>query len=182
MHRMTLSDPVYIPEKYREIVIAFLREYWHDLTWELRNQFGIELDISEHPHTDDDLLKLLVADAISEMARAAAGETKHLDKGIVYEGIQGLLERMFGIPGSASYQIPQEFWETDFGQVVALAFAWVQGDELITMSEASEISGKSLSSLSQLISRGKLKYYPDPNEPNPQRARRVLKSEVKALI
>lgn len=181
MQRITLSEPAYIPEKYREIVISFLREYWVDLTWELRNQFGIELDLDEQPHTSDDLLHLLVADAISEISRAAAGETDGLDKGIVYEGIQGLMERLFGIPGTASYQIPQDFWDTPFGQVVSLAFAWVQGDDLITMSEAAELSGKSLSTLSQMVSRGKLKSYPDPNEPNPQRARRVLKTDIEAL-
>lgn len=181
MQRVTLSEPVQIPEPFRQIVIDFLRQYMDDLTWELRNHFGIELDINEIPHNDEDLLRLLVADAISEMARVAAGDTDGLDPAIVYEGIQGLVERMFGIPGQASYTIPQEFWQSDFGSMVMAAFMWSQGDELITVTQAAEISGKSVASISNMAKRGRLRQYPDMRESNPQRRMRVLRSEIEAL-
>jgi len=81
MNRMTLSEPARIPEQYREFVLQFLREWWNDLTWELRNEFGIELEIGEMPNSDEDYLCLMVADSISEMARVATGETAGLDRG-----------------------------------------------------------------------------------------------------
>lgn len=181
MQRMRLSEPVQIPEPFRQIVIDFLRQYMEDVTWELRNHFGIELDVSEIPHNDDELLCLMVAEPISEMARAAAGDTTGLDQATVYEGIQELVERLFGIPGEASYSIPREFWESEFGSMVMMAYVWSQGDELLTMSQAAEMSGKSVASISNMAKRGRLQQYPDMREPNPQKRMRVLKSEIEAL-
>ncbi len=181
MSIMKLSKPVEISEEYHEIVLAFLRDYWDTRMWELRNHFGIEFDIKDLPGSDDDYLRLMIADPISQMAHVAAGQTKGLDRGEVYEGIQGLVEKLFGVPGESSYTIPQEFWQSPFGSMVMAAFVWSQGDKLITISEAVKISGKSDKSISQYIARGKLKSYPDMSEPNPQRRMRVLKSEVKAL-
>lgn len=65
--------------------------------------------------------------------------------------------------------------------MVALALVWAQGDQLITMTEAAEITGKSISALSQLVDRGRLTSYPDMSEPNPTRRNRLLKSEIMAL-
>lgn len=178
---LRLSQPVTIPELYRPVVLAFLRDYWDSVVWELRNHFGVELPLDEMPHDDDDYLSLMVAESIAEMAAVAAGQTESLDRMEVYEGVQGLVEKLFGIPGQASYHIPQEFWESEFGGIVLAAFIWSQGDELITLTQAAEISGKSVSALSQLVDRKKLRAYPDMAEPNPQRRNRLLRSEVESL-
>jgi hypothetical protein len=137
--------------------------------------------LGEMPQTDDDLLSLLVADSIADMVRAASGDTMHLDQGEVYEGVQGLVERLFGIPGQSSYTIPVEFWQSDFGSIVLAALVWSQGDELITISAAAEISGRSVASISNMAKRGSLKQYIEVSEPNPQRRMRVLRSEIEAL-
>jgi len=181
MQRMRLTQPAQIPEPFRQIVIGFLRQYMEDVTWELRNHFGIELDADEIPHNDDDLLCLLVAESIADMVRAANGDTADLDQGEVYEGIQGLVERLFSVPGESSYTIPVEFWHSDFGSMVLAAYIWSQGDELITVTQAAEISGRSVASISNMAKRGRLQQYPDMREPNPQKRMRVLKSEIEAL-
>lgn len=181
MIRMTLSSPVSLPDQYRETVLAFLRQYFDDLVWELRNHLGIELDIEQLPASDDDYLRLMVADAFSEIARAAAGDTENLDQATVYEGIQGLVEKLFAIPGETAYTIPHEFWLTPFGAMTLQAFVWSQGDELLTVSQAAEISGRSIQDLSNRIKRGKLTAYADPSEPNPVRRTRVLRREIESL-
>ena len=178
MNRMTFSEPARIPDAYREIVLAFLREYWQARQWEWQNEFGMMQEINEMPATDDDYLRLMVADSIGEMARVAAGETAGLDKGIIYEGIQSLMERLFCPPGELAYDIPRSFWSTPFGAMVGIAFAWVQGNELITISEAAEISGKSVSAISEQARKGKLTSYVDRTEPNPRRQTRLLKSQI----
>jgi len=57
----------------------------------------------------------------------------------------------------------------------------IHHDELITISAAAEILGVKLSAISNRIDRGQLHAYRDPAEPNPTKARRVLRSEVLAL-
>jgi hypothetical protein len=182
MQKMMLSEPVYIPAEYREVVLRWLQAYWRDRMFEWQNNFGMMPDIEDMPARSEDYLRLMVADSISQMARAAAGETEGLERGIVYEGVQSLVERLFCPPGAAGYSIPPEFWESDFGWMVLRAFLWSQGDELMTISEAAEVAGKSVKYISDLARRGKLTVYKDPSEPNPRRATRVLRSEVEGLV
>jgi len=61
------------------------------------------------------------------------------------------------------------------------AWLWSLGTELITLKEASRVSGKSLSSLSQYVDRGKIRSFIDPAERNPQKRVRVIRSEIEAL-
>jgi len=181
MSIMKLSKPVSIDDPYREIVLVFLHDYFDTLVWELRNHFGIELNSKDMPGSEDDYLSLLIAESIADMVRVASGDTKGLDRAEIYEHVQGLVEKLFGIPGESSYDIPDKFWKSDFGSIVMAAFVWSQGDKLITISEAADLSGKSVKSISQYVARGKLQSYPDMSEPNPQKRVRVLKSEAKAL-
>ena len=53
-----------------------------------------------------------------------------------------------------------------------------RGDELITIGEAAEISGKSVSAISEQARKGKLTSYVDRTEPNPRRQTRLLKSQI----
>lgn len=177
MEMVLLSEAVVFPEAFREGCEGFLMQYWHDRQFEAQNSFGVYgLPIVE------DVRRLLFADTLLQIARAAAGETQGLDKGEVYECCQTLCEHLFAAPGmGAGYHIPKEFWESAIGEMVALAFVWIHGDQLITMSEAAIISGKSVSSLSQLVDRGKLTSYPDPGEPNRNKRNRLLRSEVEGL-
>jgi transposase len=58
---------------------------------------------------------------------------------------------------------------------------WAGGDELITLTQAAEICGRSVSSLSQLVDRGTITGYVDPSEPNSRRRSRVSRSEIEKL-
>jgi hypothetical protein len=62
------------------------------------------------------------------------------------------------------------------------ARVWAEQDRLISLSEAAEESGMSLSVLSQRISRGQITGYRNPHEKNPQRARRILLSDLNLLL
>jgi len=177
---MTIMDQ--IPEQYRETIQRFLLEYWNRRKWELEQTvLGIEVPLV----APDTLFNSALADQLAEIARMAAGELNADDEwiaGIVQEGIQDLMERLFAPPGlGGAYRIPAEFWETPLGAIIATAYFRIRGDELITITEAAEALGVSTQAISNRIATGSLTAYRDPDEPNPQRARRVLRSEVEAL-
>jgi hypothetical protein len=77
---------------------------------------------------------------------------------------------------------PEEFWATPVGFRVLRARVWAEQDRLISLSEAAEASGMSLSVLSQRISRGQITGYRDPGAKNPQRARRIRLSDLNLLL
>ncbi len=80
------------------------------------------------------------------------------------------------------HQTPEEFWNTPIGFMVLKARLWAELDRLTSLKEAAELSGLSLSSLSQRVSRGQMKYYRDPLEANPQRARRIRLTDLEHFI
>ena len=71
---------------------------------------------------------------------------------------------------------PEEFWKTPVGYIVLNARLWAENDKLISVSQAADISGLSLSTLSQRVSRGTVEGFEDPFEPNPRRSRRIRHS------
>jgi hypothetical protein len=84
--------------------------------------------------------------------------------------------------GPFSHKTPEAFWTTPVGFMLLRAKVWANHDQLITLSEASEISGMSLSVLSQRMTRGQIPGYRDPAIKNPKHARRVRLSDLKILI
>ncbi len=76
---------------------------------------------------------------------------------------------------------PEEFWKTPVGYIVLNARLWAENDELISVSQAADISGLSLSTLSQRVSRGTVEGFEDPFEPNPRRSRRIRHSTALQL-
>jgi hypothetical protein len=81
-----------------------------------------------------------------------------------------------------THKTPEEFWATPVGYMVLRAQIWAGQDRLISLSEAAEQSGMSLSVLSQRISRGQIMGFRDPHEKNPQRARRIRLSDLNLLL
>jgi hypothetical protein len=80
---------------------------------------------------------------------------------------------------------PEEFWKTPVGYIVLNARLWAERDQLISVSQAADISGLSLSTLSQRVSRGKVEGFEDPFEHNPRRSRRIRYStavQLKELV
>lgn len=55
-------------------------------------------------------------------------------------------------------------------------------NELITITAAAKLLGVSTQAISMRIRTGTLTSYTDPDEPNPQRATRVLRAEVEKLL
>jgi hypothetical protein len=154
-----------------DIILDFLRLWAEDLT-----QKAILLGGSLS--MPDDLLATPAGQKLLTIAQAGQPGS---DRAEIADCISDILAALFGVPGEAEYSVPPEFWETEIGTLIAAAQTWAWGDELVSMSEAAEISGKSLSALSQLVARGKLRCYPDPTEPNPQKRNRLLRSEVEKL-
>jgi hypothetical protein len=168
-----------ISEKSEKAIKEFLEEWWGDLVW----QASQTVMFAELPPMDAEQLYLQpFGDSLRQIAAAAEGLLPDDLRGETHDAVQTLCEWMFARPGmGAEYGIPASWWATPVGSLAIRALVWAEGDRLISMTEAAEISGRSLSSLSQLISRGKLNSYPDPGEPNPTRARRVLESEIREL-
>lgn len=82
--------------------------------------------------------------------------------------------------------IDSTFWRTPAGWLLARVRVWLDGDELITLSEAArlvrgEASNASRRWINEQIQRGRLIRYVDPTEPNPTRAGRVSRLAVLAL-
>lgn len=71
--------------------------------------------------------------------------------------------------------------ESPLGRLMLAAELFLLPDDLITLSEASIMSGRSLSDLSNKIKRGQLRAYSDQTVSNPTHARRVRVSDVRAL-
>jgi len=73
------------------------------------------------------------------------------------------------------------WWQTGVGQIVLRARVWAARDELISLTQASEMTGLALSALSNMIARGRLLLIRDLREPNPTKASRVRLSDVRDL-
>lgn len=84
--------------------------------------------------------------------------------------------------GAANYRTTDAFWASPVGYMILVAKVWANQDQLITLSAAAEISGMSLSVLSQRMTRGQLPGYRDPAVRNPKHGRRVRLSDLHALV
>ena len=173
-----------IPEQYRETIEQFLLAYWTRRTWEIEQTIlGVQIPLI----APDTLYNSALADQLAEIARCAGGGVQHSEdgftEGVIQEGIQDLMERLFCPPGLyTAYDIPSRFWEHPLGQMVARALLWIRGDELITLTEAAEIRGVTVQAISQAVKVGRLTRYVDPDAANPQRSRTLVsRCEVDAL-
>lgn len=129
------------------------------------------------------MLNSPLADQLVEIARLATGDLPATpdNVGVVAEGIQMVMERLFSSPVLGAYDVPAAFWQTPLGAMINRALFVIQGDALITVSEAASLRGVTTQTISGHIARGNLRAFVDPAEPNPQRSTRVLRSEVEAL-
>ncbi|RMD60413.1 DNA-binding protein [Candidatus Parcubacteria bacterium] len=168
---LKLSEPAQIPQQFEAIVREFLITWWRDRQWEMEQEWGFT---QIAPLSPDDLMRTPVAERLSIIARYVAGE--EIERSYVLDSIQSISEHLFAI--ETVFEIPAEFWGTPIGWMILQALVRAEGDELLSLSQAAEITGKSLSSISQMVSRGRLTRYRDPTETNPQHATRVRRSEL----
>jgi hypothetical protein len=180
---ISMVEPPEIPAAYRETILQFLRHYWEGRKWEMQESFGFhQLPIL----SDEQLLHCPLAHDLAEIAQAAAAnmadDPQNIARAVIYETIQGLTEDLFAPRGlGTAYRIPASFWDSPLGQMVARAYLWLKGDELITLAEAAEMRGVSIPAMSQAVKDGRLTRYVDPNAGARQGRTLVSRAEVEAM-
>jgi hypothetical protein len=173
-------------DKYNEIIRQFVIEYLNDRMFQIQNNFLIMPSTDQIEAAYQNPLGTPFGQQLVEIARAASGEMKDdeegWNRGVVYEGIQDLMEQLFAPPGLGSaYTIPSEFWEQPLGEMVSRAMLWVQQDELITQAEAAKIRGVSIQAISQAIQLGKLRGFKNPEANERQGRTLVSRKEIEKM-
>jgi hypothetical protein len=77
---------------------------------------------------------------------------------------------------------PEEFWKTPVGYLVLNARLWAEQDTLISVTDAADISGLSVSTLSQRISRGTVQGFMNPYAENPRHQARLVRLTTAKLL
>jgi hypothetical protein len=179
---LQLANPPAIPAAYRQPIQLLIQQVYQHLTWTLQEDFGIhDLPLL----IPADLLLTPFADELALLARAAAGELQHDDfgDGVLMETIQSICEILFANPVVAFYEIPESFWTSPIGAMIARAQLWLRRDQLITLKEAADLLGLKPPSVTAMTRDGRLTVYVDPDAPNPTRSRRLVsRVEVLTLV
>jgi len=136
-------------------------------------------------------IELLVQVANGEINRANARE---ILVGQVSEAVQLVSDLLTTAPGiTTNLPVPEAFWDTPIGQVIARAEIWLLGDDLISIRQAArlryaqelETGEMTIHSIERrinlLIEQGDLRAYRDFSISNPQHRKRVLRSAVLTL-
>lgn len=121
--------------------------------------------------------------ANGEIRRESASEDMIAETHQLIQDIAELCAPYYAV----EYTIPADWRKTRLGQAWDAARFWLLSNDMISLSDAARIlydaaDTPELSKLDRAIARGDLDEYLDPNENNPRKARRVLKSQVKALL
>lgn len=129
-------------------------------------------------------IELLCDVANGKINRATADEFAVMEIAMT---VQSVCEALFVAPGGTyAYIIPEQFWNTQLGQVVARVQMWLRDDDLISITEAAKMlrngtEKRDLMYVRSLIKSGQLTAYPDLDEPNPTQRQRVSRAAVEAL-
>lgn len=166
-------------QEHEKTIREFLADWWNDMTFQAQNTVaGAQLPVL----TDQQLYDQLFGLTLRDIAVAAEGQMPDDRRGEILDAVQTFVEWMWARPGMGSnYSVPSEFWATPIGYMALQAHLWAAGDELISIAQASEETGRSISALSQLVDRGRLTGYRDPSEPNPTRATRLSRQQLAQL-
>jgi len=162
-------------DKVTQIVKEFSAAYWEQLRRQV-GQFvpGADMKLPYDIWIDNVLERTMEPQEWLVMARYGAGLIE-ADSAYIYEICQGVAEWLFAVPNASTYTIPDTFSDTPFGALWAAAFVRVQGDNLITITEAAVLAGVTVQAISGRIDRGTLKAYMDPMATNPRNGRRLVK-------
>lgn len=82
---------------------------------------------------------------------------------------------LFAIPGQETYHVSPAWADTRMGALWWSAVIRAEGDALITLAEASRISGMSLTALNGRIVRGTLRSWTNPNTTNSTNGRTLIR-------
>lgn len=94
------------------------------------------------------------------------------------EIVQSMAEWFFSLPTWNRYDIPDWWSETEMGALWWQAVIRIQGDELITISQAAELAGVTVQAISQRIKAGSLDAFTDPLAPSRQGRQLVRRGDV----
>jgi hypothetical protein len=168
---------------------TLLTNWWMAVNSQLAEVTGALVQIGEAPV--DMLFASEIGQRLSRIARVAEAIDRAEGLQTVYtwsEEIAGqILDDCDSVEtwlnlGPFSHKTPEAFWASPVGYMILRAKVWAHQDHLITLSTAAELSGMSLSVLSQRMTRGQLPGYRDPNIKNPKHGRRVRLSDLQILI
>jgi hypothetical protein len=173
----------------QQAVQTLLVNWWTAVNTQLAAATGATVQIGEAP------VDLLLGSEIGQRLARIAAVAEALDTAEAkQEAFPWAAERSAQImedcaavetwlnQGPVFHKTPDAFWTSPVGFMVLRAKVWANQDLLITLSDAAEISGMSLSVLSQRMTRGQLPGYRDPNIKNPKHGRRVRLSDLHTLI
>lgn len=124
--------------------------------------------------------------ACALLEQAASGV---LDLDADYERVSDAYDLVFDaltVSASNTAAADDALWHTPAGWLLARVRVWLDGDTLITLSEAARLARGEANAVSrrwinEQIQRGRLTRYVNPAEPNPTRAGRVSKRTVEML-
>jgi hypothetical protein len=173
----------------QQAITALLVDWWTAVNTQLCAATGASVQIGAAPV---DLLmaseigqRLVRIAAVAEALEAAEARQEALP--LADELAGQMLEDCAAVEawlnqGPVSHKTPDAFYTSPVGFMILRAKVWANEDRLITLSDAAQISGMSLSVLSQRMTRGQLPGYRDPKIKNPKHGRRVRLSDLHILI
>lgn len=170
-----LDTPADYPPAYEDVCRRFLAAHAEQFVRIAARDHGYQLATL----APEELDRTHLAAQLAAIAHAAVGSDgfdyeQHADQ--VRAALSALKEILFAWPGMpADYAEPAAFWETPLGHMVAAAYIWLDRDDLITITEAAELTGLSLWAITSRIRRGQLTAYPDHSARNPQRGGRLVR-------
>ena len=168
---------------------TLLVNWWTAVNTQLAAATGAQIQIGDAP------VELLYTSAIGQrLARiaevaesVAAAEARQEPLAWAQETAEQVLSDCEAVEtwlnqGPVFHKTPEAFWASPVGFMILRAKVWANQDHLITLSTAADISGMSLSVLSQRMTRGQIPGYRDPSIKNPRHNRRICLSDLHALI
>lgn len=170
-----------IPEQWQAPCSGFLLDCYREAERTCVLSLGIPLqpDWASDEEFQSHLFSCPLAGKLALIAQAAVQALDRSDAELwehVQDELNAILATLFLPPGSESsaYRVPEDYWQTEIGRMFALARIWLDGDQLITIAEAAQIAGVSLSTMASRVNRGKVRNYPNPRAKNPQKAARLV--------
>jgi hypothetical protein len=168
---------------------TLLVNWWTAVNTQLAAATGATIQIGEAPV--DVLFGSEIGQRLVRIAEVAEAVMEHEDRQESYPWLEELASQILADceaveawlnQGPVFQKTPEAFWASPVGFMILCAKVWASRDQLITLSAAAEISGMSLSVLSQRMTRGQLPGYRDPKVKNPKHGRRVRLSDLQILL
>lgn len=160
---MTLS--LSIPREYQTIIEDFLLIYWIRRATEIGSLAASEIKLP--PADLDELFQSRLAEDLILIARAAAGELGRDKAAQLADCIWSLFRRLYFLNRLKEEQllrsIPEPFWTSNLGKMVARALLWLRADDLITIREAAQLVNLRIPTIRQCLDMGKLTPYYNPD-------------------